>query len=378
MSIKVCHMSSAHLNTDRRIFVAECTALAEAGYEVYLIACGKSREDRGVHVIGMTNSGLRRIERITRFAKAVYKKALELDCDIYHFHDPELLPYGIKLKRKGKKVIFDSHELYTAQIPEKPYLPKWISGILAKCYGTYENYVLKNIDGVIYPCLMQGINPFQEKCKNVALVNNTPYLSEMFDKYNPDIKKYDKSVCYVGTISYERGITHLIKAVYQAGAVLYLGGKFSQDSYREEIENMSEYKCVRYQGILNRNEVINLISHCMIGAASGLYLGQYGKCDNLATKAYEYMSLAIPLIVLKSDYVERLLKEYPVGIMTDFSDINATADAISYLINNPKEAEKMGKAGRCAVYERFNWDRDKENLLELYEKIFYGTEFKKV
>ena len=80
------------------------------------------------------------------------------------------------------------------------------------------------------------------------------------------------------------------------------------------------------------------------------------------------MSLAIPLIVLKSDYVERLLKEYPVGIMTDFSDINATADAISYLINNPKEAEKMGKAGRCAVYERFNWDRDKENLLELYEK----------
>lgn len=378
MSIKVCHMSSVHLNTDRRIFVAECTALAEAGYEVYLVACGKSREDKGVHVIGMNNRSLRRIERITQFAKAVYEKALELDCDVYHFHDPELLPYGMKLRRKGKKVIFDSHELYTAQIPEKPYLPKWILSILAKCYEIYENYVLKNIDGVIYPCLMQGVNPFQGKCKNVALVNNTLLLSEMFDKYNPDIKKYDKSVCYVGTLSYERGITHLIKAVYKAGAVLYLGGKFSQDSYREEIENMPEYKCVRYQGILDRNAVVELVSRCMVGAVSLLYLGQYGKCDNLATKAYECMSLAIPVIVLKSDYVENLLREYPFGIMTDFSDIDATANVISYLINNPKDAEKMGQAGRRAVYERFNWDRDKENLLELYEKILCGTEFKKV
>ena len=52
-------------------------------------------------------------------AKDIYKKALEIDADIYHFHDPELLPYGLKLKKKGKSVIFDSHENYSEQIKEK-------------------------------------------------------------------------------------------------------------------------------------------------------------------------------------------------------------------------------------------------------------------
>lgn len=33
--IKICHLSSAHSNTDRRILEAECTSLAKAGYEVY-------------------------------------------------------------------------------------------------------------------------------------------------------------------------------------------------------------------------------------------------------------------------------------------------------------------------------------------------------
>lgn len=369
MGIKVCHMSSVHANTDRRIFAAECTAIAEAGYEVYLVACGKSREEKGVHVIGMGDAPQKRMERITRFARSVYQRALELDCEIYHFHDPELLPYGIKLKNKGKRVIFDSHELYSEQISEKKYLPKSISNILAKYYSIYENYVLKRIDGVIYPCLIQGKNPFDGKCKNTVLVNNTPKLSELYDKYNPNIKKYERSVCCVGSLSHARGITHLIKAGYQAGATVYLGGKFSSENYKKELENMPEYECVRYMGVLDRNDVFELLSHCMVGVSNSLYQGQYGKCDNLATKSYECMSLGIPMIISKTNYVEDLLKKYPFGISIEPSDIKATAKAISCMINNPDKAKEMGEAGRRAIREQFNWDIDKENLLNLYEKV---------
>jgi len=40
------------------------------------------------------------------------KKALEVDAEVYHFHDPDLLFLALKLKKKGKKVIYDVHENY--------------------------------------------------------------------------------------------------------------------------------------------------------------------------------------------------------------------------------------------------------------------------
>ncbi len=51
--IKVCHITSAHNSDDIRIFHKECASLAKAGYDTYLVAKGESREEKGVHVVGV-------------------------------------------------------------------------------------------------------------------------------------------------------------------------------------------------------------------------------------------------------------------------------------------------------------------------------------
>ena len=367
--IKICHLSSAHSNTDRRILEAECTSLAKAGYEVYFIGRGQSRIQNGVKVIGLTKTPNNRIERIFHTTRAVYKKALKLDCDIYHIHDPELLLWAIKLKKHGKKVIFDSHEFYVKQIPEKDYFPKPLMKILGKIYGMYEDYIIKQINGVIFPCTIEGKNPYFGKCRNTAIVNNTPIMSELYEKYDSSIEKYEKSICCIGALSHSRGITYLIKAAYLAGCTVYLGGRFFPDDYEKMLEKLPEYTCVKYMGYLDRSQVGQLLSKCMICVSNTLSIGQYNLCDNLPTKVCESMALSIPIIISDSPYVRKIMSQYQFGRIVDPMNIEDIANAISYILEHPDEARKMGEEGRRAVREKFNWNVDEEHLLTFYKDI---------
>lgn len=121
----VAHLTSVHPREDVRIFHKECRTLAKAGYDVSLVvADGKGDETReGVSIIdvGRTEGG--RWSRMTATRGRVLHQALELDADIYHFHDPELLPAGLTLRSKGKRVIYDAHETFPATLKTKPYIP---------------------------------------------------------------------------------------------------------------------------------------------------------------------------------------------------------------------------------------------------------------
>ena len=48
--------------------------------------------------------------RMTRTTWAVYRSAQAVDADLYHFHDPELIPIGLLLKAQRPARIRDVHE----------------------------------------------------------------------------------------------------------------------------------------------------------------------------------------------------------------------------------------------------------------------------
>lgn len=366
---KVCHMTSAHGPEDVRIFHKECVSLAKAGYDVYLVERGESYEKNGVHIVGVGQPSGGRLNRMTSFAKKVYQTALSLDADIYHFHDPELLPWGLRLKKRGKKVIFDSHERYVCQIREKYYLPVWCRNLTARCYDAYEGYVLKRIDGLIFPCLQNGRHPFEGRCRHVITLGNVPRLQELFGRYDPQAEKWERSVCFPGALQYNRGITQLVRAAAKAEAEVYLAGRFSPASYQNEIMSMPGADHVHYLGIIGREEILDLLQHCQIGVAAELDIGQNNIFDILATKTYEFMSLGLPVILSKSSYHERILKKYRFGICVDPENVDEIASAISYLLDHPEEAREMGENGRKTIEEEFSWDEEEKKLLALYEEI---------
>jgi hypothetical protein len=126
----VCHLTTVHNRGDPRIFGKECRSLAEAGYSVSLVVAdgGKDETVSSVRIYGVRNRS-DRLKRILFSPSDAFKRALELDAELYHLHDPELIPIGLRLKRAAKVVIFDSHEDVPLQLMRKGYVPGFLKAI---------------------------------------------------------------------------------------------------------------------------------------------------------------------------------------------------------------------------------------------------------
>lgn len=225
---KVCHMTSAHEWNDVRICLKECSSLANAGYKVYLVAEGIDRFINGINIVGCGDKPKSRKNRFKNFSKKIYQQALKLECDIYHFHDPELLPYGIKLKKAGKKVIFDSHEDVPAQIMSKYWIPAPFRWLVSKIYKTYESYAVAQFDAVVAatPAIAEK---FRGRAKKVVVINNYPRLDDIVFQTKP-FSERPASVCYAGGLDEIRGGKVMVEALKGVQDVdLILAGSCDED-----------------------------------------------------------------------------------------------------------------------------------------------------
>ena len=371
---KVCHLSSAHAPNDTRIFHKQCASLAKAGYQVSFVVKAKDAQSvgcttqKGVQVIQVPVDSSSRLKRMLFGAKAVYQKALEVDADIYEFHDPELLPYGLKLAKKGKKVIFDSHEDYPTQIMEKEWIPTLLRRIISSAYRAYETHVVKQLDAVLFPCTKNGINIFENRAKQVVILSNAVMREEMTPPQQ-EAQKSGDTICCTGSLTYQRGITHLIRAAHQAGVKLILAGQYSSEEYRRELEAMPEYSCVEYLGYIGRQELAQVYARSSIGMSTILNVGQYASLDNFPTKVYEYMAAGLPVIVSDYPFMRRSVQQDDFGIAVDPADVQAVAQAIGAILSDPQRAQQMGENGRQAVLQKYNWDIELKKLLELYDSL---------
>ena len=173
--IKVCHVTSVHPSADVRIFWKECLSLAKR-YEVCLIASNtEERYEQGVHIYNVELPEGRFMRQLC--LNRVFQKMVEIDADVYHFHDPELMRLGVKMKKYGKKVIFDSHEDVPMQILCKEYLPGISKKPISKIYSCYERCLLKKYDALITvtPTIVERLSKINN---NTFMITNYPVLTE--------------------------------------------------------------------------------------------------------------------------------------------------------------------------------------------------------
>ncbi len=369
---KICHLTSVHPAFDVRIFHKECKSLAQAGYEVTLIVPHTRDEKVGCIQIKAVPKPAGRVARMFFTTRQMYQQALQLDADVYHFHDPELIPIGLLFRIKGRKVVYDIHENVPYAILSKYYLPIWLRSPLARLAERVEELTCRWFSALV-PATPAIADRFALLNRNTVVVQNFPRQEELAAPAETSWDQRTCSVAYIGGISRERGIREIVEAMsllpYEINATLKLAGEFSPIRVRDEVMRLPGWMWVEELGFLDRLSVARVLSEAKAGLV--LFHPEPNHVTAQPNKLFEYMSAGIPVIASDFPLWRTIIEEAGSGLLVDPLNPKAIAQAIEYLLTHPQEAQAMGRCGLEAVKGRYNWMVEERKLLALYADMLH-------
>ncbi|MBV6422334.1 MAG: hypothetical protein NAOJABEB_00112 [Steroidobacteraceae bacterium] len=370
--IRVCHVSSVHrMERDVRILPKECVSLAVAGYEVHLVICAgqeaaKEAALKGVHIHRLAGVSSR-FERMVKQTWRCFSLARRIDAAIYHFHDPELIPWGMLLVFMGKKVVYDVHEDVPKQILSKAWIPAFLRSPLSSLVAAIEWLGARFFFSIVAatPSIrdrFKRINP------DAIDINNFPLIGEL-DSVPIDWRDKQLQVAYVGGITRIRGIQEIAKAMtlVRTGVRLQVAGTFSEPSLERQVKGEPGWKLVDELGFVDRAGVAAVLQRAIAGLVT--YHPAPNHVDAQPNKMFEYMSAGVPVIASNFPLWLEIIEGSRCGICVDPSKPQEIAEAIDYLASHPSDGEHMGRNGQAAVKERYNWSVEEKKLLEFYRMV---------
>jgi glycosyltransferase involved in cell wall biosynthesis len=368
---KVCHFSSVHQGLDIRIVRKQCASLARAGYDTHLVINASQEDVAQAAGFGVTLHPMPapsrggRIGRMLLQSWRCYRIAKALDADIYHFHDPELIPYGLLLAWQGKHVIVDLHEDLLADIHSKQWIPLPLRRLIGVLARRVEHFAARRLSAVVAATPYIG-KLFEASAARLAVVRNYPMMGELAGATAP-LQKPRDSVCYVGSIDEIRGIRQTIRALATTRCNFLLAGRFSSPALREELTHYPGWHHVEECGFVDRERVAQVMARSFCGLVTLHPEPNY--LNALPIKLFEYMSAGVPVIASDFPLWRDIIDDADCGLCVDPLNPGQIAWAINYLRTHPVLAARMGSNGRRAVATKYRWDREETTLLALYGQL---------
>lgn len=376
---KVCILTSAHVPNDHRIFHKQAKSLEKAGYEVTLIAHHhRSETQNGVKIIPIAPSR----DTTARFLDLfkIYQVARDLEAEIYHIHDPTLLPFAVALGyRTDGKVIYDVHEDYREAFQAYSMIPDVANPLVRRFWPVVEANFSKRLDGIIAATDYIAELFRKRGHQNVVTVRNFPDVSSLKEQEIPISRNSEYVLIFTGGVDELRGLTAMVDAtarlreegynvsLWLLGNVKTQGGKSALEQ-RLVREGHSEY--VRILGNVDHSEVYSYQRKADVGLVlvPKIVDGKRYYRRGIPTKMIEYMYAELPVVATDTIGV---IKHLPsdCGVIVPSDDLDAQVEAIGELLDSPKQRMKMGEAGRKHVKDSMSWQSECEKLLSFYSDL---------
>ncbi|MBS3741618.1 MAG: glycosyltransferase [Candidatus Cloacimonetes bacterium] len=361
---KIFIFSSVHNWRDTRIFCKQAVSLAKKFYvELHAPADFTFKKVGGVNVVGLPKWKKRKDR--SKIALELWKRIRKSDCDIFHFHDPELIFHGIFVRLiRNKKTIFDVHENIPRQILSKDYIKSHLlRKIISILFFILEFIACRFFNKVI----VAGEDILKNEKKRI-IINNYPIVR----KNEKITKKNLERLAYLGSITKIRGIEEILLAIQKINTSYYKNlkliaiGPFKNVDYKEYILQKFD-KELEYLGIMKQSDAFKIIRKCFVGIA--LYQPVPNHYCLRSNKVFEYLDLGLPVVYpYYKDWVKKL-SDGEVGYAVKPDDIDEIAQKVNYLSENEETVEKLSKNAKKLVSEKYSWKMEEKKLINLYQYL---------
>lgn len=297
--------------------------------------------------------------------------------DAIHIHDLPLSRIGTEVKTKFKlSLVIDLHENWPALIKIAPHTNTFLGRMLSsnKQWIEYERKMLPEADNIITiieeardRVIGLGIDPGK-----ICMVSNTIN----FENLSITAKKKEPgtfTIFYGGAINRHRGLQIVLKAISicpekRPEVRLWIVG---DGSFRKGLEKLSSKlnisRYIQFFGYKPFNEMVEILAEADVAIIPHL------RTDNndasSPNKLYQYMYLNKPIISSDCTSLKRIIIETNTGFIYKNDSPEDLTKLIETLQNNTSLLDEIDNNGRKAVMEKYNWNVDKERLIEAYRQI---------
>ena len=322
-----------------------------------------------------------------------------LQADVIHCHTWYTHLAGIFSRELLQSpLILTTHSLEThrpwkvEQIGNGYFLSRWI-----------ENHAYNSADGIIAVSQQMKtdvIEAYGVSPEKVTVIHNgidPEFYKPTFDNdllleygINPEIP----FVLFVGRITRQKGISQLISAAKYFNTtcqlVLCAGAPDTLEIAKETEELIIELKSHRdgiilISEMLPREKIKVLYSHARVFACPSLY-------EPFGIINLEAMACETPVVGSAVGGIPEIIVEGQTGFLiplesisrTDFNPKNPErfqkefAQKVNHLLDNEELADKMGKAGRERVLDKFSWESIAKTTFNYYAEVISKFEKEKV
>ena len=193
------------------------------------------------------------------------------------------------------------------------------------------------------------------------------------------------SVVFVGRITRQKGLTHLLDAVPlidpTAQIVLCAGAPDTPEIAAEIAAKVVRLAAVRdgvvwVEEMISKEEVIQILSHTAVFVCPSIY-------EPLGIVNLEAMACGAAVVATATGGIPEVVDDGVTGLLVPFepvADASRTpvdparfsadiAERVNALLADPVRAQAMGAAGRARALERFGWDAVARRVSDLYTAL---------
>ena len=354
----LCMMTSVHPHDDVRIFRLEALPLARAGWQVVILNREFEGKKEGVF-FRRVELPVRRLGRMGTAAGRFWRAARQVPADLYQLHDPELLPAGWALARKGKRVVYDAHEDLPRQLLDKGWIPSLLRPGLSRAARWGEERLTRK-----FVCCLGATPEIARRFPQGRVFRNFP-LPEEFPA-GPDPASRPRQALYLGSITRERGLFTMLEAVEAGGIPLLLAGRMESGELSRQAADHPGWSMVRWMGLRSREELPALMDQCRMGLL--LLQGTDAYRRSMPIKLFEYQMAGLPVVASDFPLWRQLTQEKGV-LFVPPGDARAAAQAIRRLAQEDDLVRRLGREGRELAMGRFDGRREQERLVSLWNSL---------